>query len=162
MKFTIPYRCVTLLWRYVRTDNPVCLPTISPFFFLFWKGFHGDLNETYPVGEINEESKGLIRTTRESLDAAIKLCRPGALFRDIGKAMSVISLPLSSLETYTFCYYKVNRLHERMDVRLYVHTQVMGSTIFSMVPQTYHIMLKTKPSEQWNPEWLAWCNTTIR
>lgn len=50
-------------------------------------GFHGDLNETYPVGEIDEESKKLIRTTRESLDEAIKMCKPGALFRDIGKAM---------------------------------------------------------------------------
>lgn len=50
-------------------------------------GYHGDLNETYPVGKIDEESEKLIRTTRECLDAAIKLCKPGALFRDLGKAM---------------------------------------------------------------------------
>ena len=50
-------------------------------------GFHGDLNETYPVGEIDDESKKLIRTTREALDEAINLCKPGALFRDLGKTM---------------------------------------------------------------------------
>jgi len=50
-------------------------------------GFHGDLNETYSVGRIDEESQKLIRTTRECLDKAIKLCKPGALFRDLGKAM---------------------------------------------------------------------------
>lgn len=50
-------------------------------------GYHGDLNETYPVGRIDEESEKLIRTTRECLDNAIKLCKPGALFRDLGKAM---------------------------------------------------------------------------
>ncbi|KAL0571685.1 Methionine aminopeptidase 1, partial [Marasmius crinis-equi] len=54
---------------------------------LYHDGFHGDLNATYPVGEIDEDSKKLIKTTRESLDAAIKLCKPGALFRDLGKAM---------------------------------------------------------------------------
>jgi methionyl aminopeptidase len=43
------------------------------------------------VGEIDEESKKLIRTTRESLDEAIKMCKPGALFRDIGKAMYVFT-----------------------------------------------------------------------
>ncbi|KAF9499568.1 methionine aminopeptidase [Pleurotus eryngii] len=50
-------------------------------------GFHADLNETYAVGEIDEESKKLIRVTRECLDDAIALCKPGTLFRDIGKAI---------------------------------------------------------------------------
>lgn len=54
-------------------------------------GFHADLNETYAVGEIDEESKKLIRTTRECLDEAIKICKPGALFRDIGKVMYVVN-----------------------------------------------------------------------
>jgi len=63
--------------------------------FIF-TGYHGDINETYPVGKIDEDSERLIRTTRLALDEAIKICKPGALFRDIGKAMSVppLSLPL--------------------------------------------------------------------
>lgn len=52
-------------------------------------GFHSDLNATYPVGTVDEESAKLIQTTRECLDAAIRVCKPGALFRDIGKAMLV-------------------------------------------------------------------------
>lgn len=54
---------------------------------LYHDGFHADLNETYAVGEIDEESKKLIRVTRECLDDAIALCKPGTLFRDIGKAI---------------------------------------------------------------------------
>ena len=50
-------------------------------------GYHGDVNATYPVGKIDEDSERLIRTTRESIDEAIKICKPGALFRDIGKVM---------------------------------------------------------------------------
>ncbi|OBZ75541.1 Methionine aminopeptidase 1 [Grifola frondosa] len=50
-------------------------------------GFHGDLNETYPVGRVDDDSKKLMRTARQCLDDAIKLCKPGALFRDLGKTM---------------------------------------------------------------------------
>ena len=55
-------------------------------------GMHGDLNATYPVGKIDEESEKLIRTTRQALDEAIKLCKPGVLFRDVGKVMCVFWL----------------------------------------------------------------------
>ncbi|CCO26574.1 methionyl aminopeptidase [Rhizoctonia solani AG-1 IB] len=58
---------------------------------LYYKGFHADLNETYPVGEISEESKKLIRTTRQCLDAAIAICKPGTLFRDLGKAIEPVA-----------------------------------------------------------------------
>ncbi|KAF9069665.1 peptidase M24, structural domain-containing protein [Rhodocollybia butyracea] len=58
---------------------------------LFYDGYHGDVNGSYPVGKIDEESEKLIRTTRESLDAAIKICRPGALLRDIGKTIEPVA-----------------------------------------------------------------------
>jgi len=59
----------------------------------YWKfpGFHGDLNETYPVGRIDEDSQRLIRTARKCLDESIKICKPGTLIRDIGKVMCVQS-----------------------------------------------------------------------
>ncbi|KAJ8515856.1 hypothetical protein ONZ45_g6788 [Pleurotus djamor] len=46
-----------------------------------------DLNETYPVGKIDEESRKLLRVARECLDDAIAMCKPGALFRDVGKVI---------------------------------------------------------------------------
>ena len=50
-------------------------------------GYHADLNETYPVGKVDDDSIRLMRAARESLDAAIKICKPGALFRDLGRVM---------------------------------------------------------------------------
>jgi methionyl aminopeptidase len=52
-------------------------------------GVHGDLNETYPVGKVDDASIRLMKASRDSMYAAIEICKPGALFRDIGKAMSV-------------------------------------------------------------------------
>ena len=54
-----------------------------------YAGFHADLNETYPVGTVDADSLRVMRTSRKCLDAAIAICKPGALFRDIGKVMSV-------------------------------------------------------------------------
>ncbi|KAK0502516.1 peptidase M24, structural domain-containing protein [Armillaria luteobubalina] len=58
---------------------------------LYYDGYHADLNETYAVGEIDDDTKKLIRTARECLDEAIKLCKPGALFRDLGKTIEPIA-----------------------------------------------------------------------
>jgi len=63
---------------------------LEPDVSLYHDGVHADLNATYPVGQTDEESKKLIKTCREALDAAIRLCKPGALFRDIGKTMWVL------------------------------------------------------------------------
>ena len=75
-------RRVAILRRQVQGD--MLTPNTHELLF---SGYHGDVNATYPVGKIDEDSARLIRTTRESLDEAIKMCKPGALFRDIGKVM---------------------------------------------------------------------------
>lgn len=49
------------------------------------KGFNGDLNESYTVGEtVPPESKNLIKVTYECLQKAIDLVKPGARYRDVG------------------------------------------------------------------------------
>ena len=44
----------------------------------YYKGFHGDLNETFVVGEVDDDSKRLIRTTLEA-------SQPPVLIRDHGQ-----------------------------------------------------------------------------
>lgn len=40
---------------------------------VYHRGFHGDLNETFFVGQVDEASKNLVRVTHESLMEAIKI-----------------------------------------------------------------------------------------
>ncbi|KAF9040792.1 peptidase M24, structural domain-containing protein [Panaeolus papilionaceus] len=77
---------------------------------IYHDGFHADLNETYAVGAIDQDSQKLIRTTREALDAAIKICKPGALFRDIGKAIEPIARANGCSVVRTFVGHGVNEL----------------------------------------------------
>lgn len=46
--------------------------------------FHGDLNETVCVGEVDEGGKALIKATHDALMKAIAACRPGVRYRDLG------------------------------------------------------------------------------
>ncbi|RDB23561.1 Methionine aminopeptidase 1 [Hypsizygus marmoreus] len=78
-------------------------PPMDSYVTLYYDGYHSDLNETYPVGEIDEDAKKLLRTSRSCLDEAIKICMPGALFRDIGKVIEPIARAngCATVRTYT-------------------------------------------------------------
>lgn len=48
---------------------------------VYKNGFHSDLNETFLVGNVNEESVKLVKCAFEALGAAIAICKPGTLYR---------------------------------------------------------------------------------
>lgn len=52
---------------------------------LFYQGYHADLNETYYVGEnCSKQAINTVETARECLKQAIKHCKPGATFQELG------------------------------------------------------------------------------
>jgi methionyl aminopeptidase len=56
-------------------------------------GFHGDLNATYPVGKVDEESMDLMATTKKSMEDAIAICKPGVAYREIGNKIEEVVKP---------------------------------------------------------------------
>lgn len=44
-------------------------------------GFHADLNETFFVGDVDEDGRKLVQCAYESLAAAVSLVRPGTLYK---------------------------------------------------------------------------------
>lgn len=108
-------------------------------------GYHGDLNETYPVGKIDEDSERLIRTTRQSLDEAIKICKPGALFRDVGKVMFVPGSLIRSPYTDEILFLpQESQSLVQMVVLLSALILVTASMTSSIVHRTFHIMPKIR------------------
>ncbi|KAL9175986.1 hypothetical protein ABFS82_02G148800 [Erythranthe guttata] len=53
-----------------------------------YKGVHGDLNETFFVGNVDEASKRLVQCTYECLEKAIAIVKPGVRFREIGEIIN--------------------------------------------------------------------------
>ncbi|PKI70407.1 hypothetical protein CRG98_009182 [Punica granatum] len=55
---------------------------------VYYNGVHGDLNETYFVGNVDETSKQLVQCTYECLEKAIAIVKPGVRFREIGEVIN--------------------------------------------------------------------------
>lgn len=50
-------------------------------------GFHGDTSVTFYIGEPSPEVKNLVETTRQALNEAIKIVKPGGSINDIGNVI---------------------------------------------------------------------------
>ena len=59
---------------------------------MFFNGYHGDLNETFFVGNVDEKSKKLVRASWECLDLAIK---EGRLYR-VKMVLKCLSLKIKA------------------------------------------------------------------
>lgn len=57
----------------------------------FLDGFHADSAWTFPVGEVSAEAAALLKTTEESLLAAIEQCFPGSRLGDVGHAVEQVA-----------------------------------------------------------------------
>ena len=54
-------------------------------------GWHGDTSATFCIGEVTEEARHLVETTRRALEAGIAEVRPGAHLGDIGAAIDALA-----------------------------------------------------------------------
>lgn len=54
---------------------------------VFYKGFHSDSAYTYAVGEVSEEVKALLKSTKESLYIGIEMAKAGNRLGDVGHAI---------------------------------------------------------------------------
>ena len=54
----------------------------------YYNGFHTDLNEMVFIGNVDKEGKRLVEATREALNRAIAMVKPGAMYRDVGNVIS--------------------------------------------------------------------------
>ena len=54
---------------------------------VYHHGYHGDLNETYLVGNVDKNGKRLVETTYNSLMKAIDICKPGVKISEIGNVI---------------------------------------------------------------------------
>ena len=54
---------------------------------VFHHGYHGDLNETYLVGNVDKKGKKLVEKSYNSLMKAIEICKPGVKISEIGNVI---------------------------------------------------------------------------
>jgi methionyl aminopeptidase len=54
-------------------------------------GYHGDLNETFCVGNVDDDGRRVVRTSFECLQSALEMVKPGTLYRDLGNTIEKVA-----------------------------------------------------------------------
>lgn len=77
---------------------------------LYYQGFHGDLNETFTVGNVDADALRLIACTRRCLDKAIAACGPGVRYRDMGAIIECEAKKDGFTVNRTYCGHGINKM----------------------------------------------------
>eukprot|EP00736_Rhodelphis_marinus_P005396 Rmarinus@m.9591 len=123
----------------------------------YYKGFHGDTNETFYVGKVDEESKMLVETAYECLHKALELVKPGALFRELGPVIDKHARSKSCSVVRSYCGHGINEMfHCAPSVPHYAKNKAIGvmkpGMIFAIEPM---INLGSWRDVTWPDDWTA-------
>mmetsp|Transcript_28312 Transcript_28312/g.34393 ORF Transcript_28312/g.34393 Transcript_28312/m.34393 type:complete len:384 (-) Transcript_28312:108-1259(-) len=90
-------------------------------------GYHGDLNETFTVGECDEETKKLVRTAYECLEKAIATVKPGMRYRDVGDVITRHASQMGMSVVKTYCGHGIGDLfHCAPNIPHYAKNKAVG------------------------------------
>lgn len=82
-----------------------------------YKGFHGDTNHTFLIGNVKPEIKKLVKTAHECMMAGISVCRPGARIGDIGAIIEEIAHANKFSVVHEYCGHGIGRVfHEEPQI----------------------------------------------
>jgi methionyl aminopeptidase len=118
------------------------------------------LNETYYVGEkakANPDAVRVVETTREALDEAIKLVKPGMLIREPGNVIEKYAKARNCSVIRTYCGHGINSLfHGAPNVPHYAKNKAIGEAkvgiCFTIEPM---IALGTYRDKTWPDNWTS-------
>ena len=77
---------------------------------VYFNGYHGDLNETFYVGEVDDNTVRLVNTTYECIMTAIAACKPGVRYREIGNIVSKIAHAQKCSVVRSYCGHGIHSL----------------------------------------------------
>lgn len=127
---------------------------------LYHEGFHGDLNETYYVGDkakADPEAVRVVEASRDCLDAAIAIVKPGTAFRDFGNAIEKVAKERNCSVVKSYVGHGVNQLfHTVPNIPHYAKNKAVGSCkpgmIFTIEPM---INVGTHKDQTWPDNWTS-------
>lgn len=97
----------------------------------YYRGYHGDVNETVPVGPadaLDARSRRLIETAYAAMMRGIDTVRPGAHYHDIGDAIGAFVRPSGFSVVRDYCGHGIGRdFHVNPTIPHYEHNKCFGT-----------------------------------
>lgn len=124
---------------------------------VYHEGMHGDLNETFLCGNVDQEGKDLVRGAYECMMHAIAACRPGFLYRDLGNIISDTAEKRGLSVVRSYCGHGIGTLfHTAPNVPHYRRNKAVGimkvGHVFTVEPM---INLGTWRDATWPDDWTS-------
>ncbi|KAH8810811.1 putative methionine aminopeptidase, type I [Xylogone sp. PMI_703] len=127
---------------------------------LYHGGYHGDLNETYYVGEkakADPDSVRVVETARECLDKVIEVVKPGSLFREYGNVIQAHAESKKCCVIRTFVGHGINTVfHTLPNIPHYAKNKTPGvakeGMCFTIEPM---VALGSYRDVTWPDNWTA-------
>lgn len=120
-------------------------------------GYHGDLNETFCVGNVDEEGRRVVKTAFDCLAYAVEMVRPGTLYRDLGNIIQKVASANKCSVVRTYCGHGIGSLfHTAPNVPHYAKNKAKGTMkvghVFTIEPM---INLGSPGDKTWGDNWTA-------
>ncbi len=124
---------------------------------LFFEGVHGDCSATVFVGDVGEESKRLVRVTKECLDLGIAAVKPGEPINAIGRAIERHASAHGYSVVPAYCGHGIGeRFHTELQIPHYyergANLRMVPGMTFTIEPM---IAVGTGESYVWEDDWTA-------
>jgi len=121
------------------------------------RGFHGDLNETFFVGNVDPDGRRLVETSFKCLQAASRMIKPGTLYRDLGTTIQKNAQANQCSVVRTYCGHGIGSLfHTAPNVPHYHKNKAKGimkpGHVFTIEPM---INLGSPHDATWGDNWTA-------
>ncbi|XP_025837373.1 methionine aminopeptidase 1 [Agrilus planipennis] len=134
-------------------DGDICNVDVT----VYHRGFHGDLNETFFVGNVKPEHKNLVKVTHECLMKAIDIVKPGEKYREIGNVIQKHAQAHGFSVVRSYCGHGIHRLfHTAPNVPHYAKNKAIGvmrpGHSFTIEPM---ISMGTWKDISWPDSWTA-------
>ncbi|KAK8067543.1 hypothetical protein PG996_006655 [Apiospora saccharicola] len=130
---------------------------------IYHEGYHADLNETYYVGDkakANPDAVRVIETTREALDKAIAIVKPGTPIREFGRVIEEHAKSRGCSVIATWGGHGIHtEFHPPPWIPHYAKNKAVGVCKPGMAFTIEPILTVGKPREVYWPD--KWTNATV-
>jgi len=94
---------------------------------VYYGEYHGDVNATFLIGNVDEQGKKLVTVTKEALDKAIEIVKPGTLYREVGNVITKHVTPHGFQVVRTYCGHGIGKLfHAAPSIPHYAKNKAIG------------------------------------
>ena len=126
----------------------------------FYKGMHADLNETFCVGDADKLDKDVVRLLNGAYDClmeAIKICKPGTMYREPGNVITKVANKYNLSVVRTYCGHGCGKLfHCAPNIPHYEKNKAVGTmkkgNVFTIEPM---INLGVTGDTLWPDTWTS-------